>query len=79
MSYHGSGPVVTNETLAAMLKVQHEAVTQRLEELTEAVKETNGRLRDVERVSAVHSWAIGLVGATALVLFGVVLNLLFRP
>ncbi len=70
---------MTNETLAAMLKVQHEAVTQRLEELTEAVKETNGRLRDVERVSAVHSWAIGLVGATALVLFGVVLNLLFRP
>lgn len=45
--------MVTNETLAAMLKVQHEAVTQRLEELTEQVRETNGRLRKAETTIAV--------------------------
>jgi hypothetical protein len=44
---------VTNEVLAAILRAQHEEVTRRIDELTEQVRETNGRLRKAELSIAV--------------------------
>lgn len=70
--------MVTNDGLAVLLKAQHEAVTQRLDELTDAVKTTNGRLRNVEQTSAVHSWAIGIIGVIALALLYTMLKLIFK-
>lgn len=34
---------------------------------------TNGRLREAERTISVHTWAIGLVGAVAVALLGLLL------
>jgi hypothetical protein len=37
------------------------------------LKQLNGRTRKVERLTAVHSWAISLIGAVSLTALGVVL------
>jgi hypothetical protein len=44
---------ITNETLAALLQANHVHMIQRIDALTEQVKETNGRLRVAESKIAV--------------------------
>ena len=71
-------PTVSNAVLAEKIDAmviengkQHFANVKRLDEIVAQTTLTNGRLRTAESNIAVHAWALGVMGAGALVWLGV--------